>query len=886
MNVMTKSGGKTAAVIAVLCAIFGVFALRADVAIVEDAVLDADADWRGQGVVTIGEGATLDLNGHTLRVAAIAGAGRVVDSKSYEVLDFIEANGAQRIVTDLVPNANTAVEVVATPTDNSALTLFGTKNWNNYRFLCMCQNNNWYFFGKTIVVGTFATNTRYRFVVAGGKSVLMNDATDTLVGSKDVQMNNDDNAALAICGITGSTQRGKFKMHSFKVWQDKAMRFDFVPARNPATGEIGLVNRLDGTMHVSDESPFAAGIATGSIGIGSLRVEAASEAALAGFTGTVDANVRFALDGSCTLASNADWRRFGTLAIDGTVDLAGRDLSLSRLYGIGTATDSTDEYDRLEYVEATGTQMVKTGIVPSTDTAVETDFTLPAAGESNRTIFGCKSWTSKRYLMILANNQIYFFGAGTIFCAQAAGMRYRITVTPGTSPNGTVAAVNAATGASLGSKAVDLTNSDNTELALFDHADDANHERGGRYRLHSFKITKGGGLKRDLVPVRHAKTGKVGLLDRVSGDLFTSSTGTELVAGPVVTEAGNPGRLHVDVAEGQKALAESMALSGTLALVKEGAGTLTVNRMGQTYTGGTRIAGGIVNTVNCGGGGAIYIYIATKGYFGKSGSDIVLEPGGVFDFKGNCDYRTYTTTMAGGTLRNTGYDMATSSGSFGTVKLTADSVIETAYNTTFYDVVPLLLDLGGKTLSVETMGKTLHFNNAGSITNGVMWLKGSGCWRVNAAVNARGATLRVESALWIGAQLDVDDYYAACTFDSNNGTGGMSVYGRFTPATDYFYGCTMMDGSTLDLNGRTGAWSTTSAFTAGLNRVTFASGATVIIDVHLRASWSGKVVDWGAGNAPEAVRFTLDEQSKSMGRALMVRDDGLYACSDVIIIVR
>ena len=58
-----------------------------------------------------------------------------------------------------------------------------------------------------------------------------------------------------------------------------------------------------------------------------------------------------------------------------------------------------------------------------------------------------------------------------------------------------------------------------------------------------------------------------------------------------------------------------------------------------------------------------------------------------------CDYRTYTTIMAGGTLRNTGYDMATSSGSFGTVKLTADSVIETAYNTTFYDVVPLLLDL-------------------------------------------------------------------------------------------------------------------------------------------------------------------------------------------------
>ncbi|MBR6734750.1 MAG: autotransporter-associated beta strand repeat-containing protein [Kiritimatiellae bacterium] len=870
---------------AVAAAASAVFPLVADVTLAENMALDADADWRDRGTVTIAEGVTLDLNGHTLRVAAIAGAGRVTDSKSYELLDFIEANGAQRIVTDLVPNANTAVEVVATPTDNSALTLFGTKSWSNYRFLCMCQNNNWYFFGKTIVVGTFTTNTRYRFVVAGGKSVLMNDATDTLVGSKDVQMNNDDNAALAICGITGSTQRGKFKMHSFKVWQDKSMRFDFVPARNPATGDIGLVNRLDGTMHVSDESPFAAGIATGSIGIGALRVEAASEAALAGFTGTVDANVRFALDGSCTLASNADWRRFGTLAIDGTVDLAGRDLSLSRLYGIGTATDSTDEYDRLEYVEATGTQMVKTGIVPSTDTAVEIDFTLPAAGEQDRTIFGCKSWTSKRYLMIFANNQIYFFGAGTIFCAQAAGMRYRITVTPGTSPNGTVAAVNAATGASLGSQAVDLTNSDNTELALFDLADDANHERGGRYRLHSFKITKGGGLKRDLVPVRHAKTGKVGLLDRVSGDLFTSSTGTELVAGPVVTEAGNPGRLHVDVAEGQKALAESVALSGTLALVKEGAGTLTVNRMGQTYTGGTRIAGGILDTMNS-GPGSIYVYIASRGYLGKIGTDISIDSGAVFDFKGNADYRLYNTIMNGGTLRNSGYDMADNTGSFGTVRLTADSRMETACNTTFFDVAPLLLDLGGNTLTVETMGKRLYFHNAGSVTNGVLWLKGNGSWRVNAAVNARGATLRTESALWIGAQLDVDDYYAACTFDSNNGTAAMNVHGRFTPATDYFYGCTMQHGSVLDLNGRSGAWSTTSAFTAGSNRVTFAPGATVTVDVHARRSWSGKVVDWGEGNAPEGVVFRLDDESRAAGRALVVRSDGLYVTRCVMMIIR
>ena len=86
----------------------------------------------------------------------------------------------------------------------------------------------------------------------------------------------------------------------------------------------------------------------------------------------------------------------------------------------------------------------------------------------------------------------------------------------------------------------------------------------------------------------------------------------------------------------------------------------------------------------------------------------------------------------------------------------------------------------------------------------------------------------------------MDDYYAACTNNVNNGTAAMNVYGRFTPATDYFYGCTLQDGATIDLNGRTGAWSTTS----------------------------------------------VDAASKAMGRALRVKDDGLYAVGGMMIIVR
>ena len=869
-------------VMALAAAVVGAAAFAADMTISTNYVLDDDLTV--DGTLTVASGATVDLNGHVLRANAIAGAGRFTDSKNYEILDYVEANGAQRIVTDLVPNGDTRIDVIATPTDNkSSLTLFGTKSWANYRFLCMCENNNWYFFGKTDILAKYTAGPRYRFVLGKGYGILFNDETGESLGHKSLNFTNTDNTELAICGVTGSTQRGKFKMYSFKVWQKEEMRFNFVPARNPVTGAVGLLNRLDGTLHVSDESAFLPGTATGTLSVGSLRIAAASEAALDGFTGTKDANVRIVLDGDCTLATNADWRRFTNLSIDGTVDLDMHELRLSDISGTGAITNA---YERLEYVESTGTQMVNTGIVPSTDTGVEIDFTLPTAGQHNRTIFGCATWTSKRYLMIFANSKIYFFGTGKIFCSQTAGMRYRITVTPGTSPNGTVSAANAATGASLGSQTDDLTNSDNSELNLFEYTGDSNGDRGGLYRLHSFKMTKGGVLRRHFVPARKTKTGEVGLLDLVSGGFFTSCTATALVAGPASFTGDVPGTLRIDVAEGRTVFSESVAIGGALKLVKEGAGTLVASRAGQTYFGGTHVAEGLLDTMR-GRTGATHIYLASNGYLGRTGSALLVDAGAVFDIEGSCDYRLYKTTLNGGTIKNSGDDQSTTGGSLGTVTLTADSTLDVKRTTTFYDTVPLLLDLGGHTLSVDTsLGKELYFRNAGTITNGTFWLKGGGDWRINAAVNARGATLRVETALWIGAALDVGNYYAACTTNVNNGTGVMRVYGRFTPTTDYFYGCTLQDGAILDLNGREGPWSTTSAFTSGLNRVTFASGATITVDAHERPTWGGKIVDWGEGGMPTGVTFRLDDASRAMGRNLYVRDNGLYATVGVMLIVK
>ena len=49
---------------------------HADTTIANNITLTADADWRTDGVVTVPQGVTVDLNGHTLWVSGLAGAGR------------------------------------------------------------------------------------------------------------------------------------------------------------------------------------------------------------------------------------------------------------------------------------------------------------------------------------------------------------------------------------------------------------------------------------------------------------------------------------------------------------------------------------------------------------------------------------------------------------------------------------------------------------------------------------------------------------------------------------------------------------------------------------------------------------------------------------------
>ena len=71
---------KVALFLAVACVATAPSPSYADTTITENLTLGADTDWRADGVVTVPEGVTVDLSGHTLWVSGLAGKGAFTSS--------------------------------------------------------------------------------------------------------------------------------------------------------------------------------------------------------------------------------------------------------------------------------------------------------------------------------------------------------------------------------------------------------------------------------------------------------------------------------------------------------------------------------------------------------------------------------------------------------------------------------------------------------------------------------------------------------------------------------------------------------------------------------------------------------------------------------------
>lgn len=250
---------------------------------------------------------------------------------------------------------------------------------------------------------------------------------------------------------------------------------------------------------------------------------------------------------------------------------------------------------------------------------------------------------------------------------------------------------------------------------------------------------------------------------------------------------------------------------GNLKFVKTGAGTFE-STIAQPYTGGTVVGAGTIQAPR-----STEAYDATFTPFGTG--TITIGQNGVLNVQSTVAYRN-GVVLDGGTITG-GVQMAGADNTSGRPvvmleRLTADSTITHSAKGLDIGVAGTPVDLGGYTLSVAIADAT-YFRFFGSLENtaGKIVTTGAGFLQELPAL-ARGVDIDCSSyANLTLSGTEVHDYRAANgDRQSSAGTGrGVKVNGTYTPVGNYYYGCTMENGSTIDLSGRTGCFNVKSSLT-------------------------------------------------------------------------
>ncbi len=356
------------------------------------------------------------------------------------------------------------------------------------------------------------------------------------------------------------------------------------------------------------------------------------------------------------------------------------------------------------------------------------------------------------------------------------------------------------------------------------------------------------------------------------------------------TDSSKPGELHIAVPAGATFTNNRVTLSGNLKLVKEGAGTFIPQVYRLAYTGGNVVAEGTLRLYNGSTKDNATYAFGQNNYpnpLGAYGAALTVEEGCEFDINGVYDTNLQHFRLNGGAIVNSRGQGQSLWGGFGNVTLAADSTVTVGNNILWTGPI----DFGGNTLACSiASGKTFYFR--GTATDGTLRTTGAGMLQVATEAGSQTMDLDAATALNVAAALTVRDYTARYEGTSNAGTAAMNVHGTFTPVTDNFYGCTLQNGATLDITSKTGVWSTTGAFTSGLNAVTFAADSVVNVaiaaDRELAFDENGlaKVVSWET-EPPESTKFKLAGPALRNSRPLLRRSGGLYLMrSTMMIIIR
>ena len=317
-------------------------------------------------------------------------------------------------------------------------------------------------------------------------------------------------------------------------------------------------------------------------------------------------------------------------------------------------------------------------------------------------------------------------------------------------------------------------------------------------------------------------------------------------------------------------------VQGNVKLVKEGAGTYSSALNNQLFTGGIDIREGQVLSTASG----------TSLRMGESGGEIVVGAGATLDVSNTIDHNNYRFVLNGGTLTSSAnVGNAWTKAMVADVRLGADSTIETSgvYGIINHSYEPASIDLGGHALTI-TPGTYFYFANVVT-TAGTLVLNGTYEFYREPS-DFRASDVVVNGQLRVNTNAGTI-LFGNCVFNTPSAdastvhVGPISVYGALRPNTDFFHGCEMQNGSTLDLRGRSAPFRTKGknvGTTDAMTTITFAADATVTVNVAGRELEAGVcLVEWDTPPA-DTTTFVFDAETAALGFTPAVTATGLY-CS-------
>lgn len=604
--------------------------------------------------------------------------------------------------------------------------------------------------------------------------------------------------------------------------------------------------------------------------------------------------------GTCKLTADCDWRGLDTTALAGDIDLDGHKLYVSKLGGTARIFDVAG-YDFLSYLKSTGptdgtktaagkSQWINTNFVPAYNDRIEMGVNFNEIN-GNHTLWCARTDQNNTFTAFMLGSSFRFdhVNKGTTLGPTVVANKDYTIIADGQSCVVTINDISYTT--KMVSGGAYTVGGPLTIFYSYSGSGNVNSSPAhpGRYKLYYLRVYGADGtLKRNFVPARRRSDGKLGVVDRVTGGFYMNAGEGEFEAGPLIEEGENvgvPGELHMDVPEGETSQNDTVALDGSACFVKEGAGTFVANKQYQSYWGGTVVKAGTITTLFSGSGSSTHSF--KYAYYGSTGSTITLEEGGTLDNQGNYDAGVYRLVLAGGRPTNTGCDMTqTNWGGLGNFELQTNTVFATDYQTIF-NYGSFTNRLNGQTFSIDLAQPGVNIALGGYFADGAVRIKLSDGYVKSAApLYMETADFILEgAALWGSSEMVVRDYWAGESAQPYLGVVNMYVNGRFTPASDKWYGCTLRNGATLDLTHQTGEWPVRCPSSMGVDTVTFADGATIAVELKGRKLRNGdRVVVWGA--KPEGVTFAPTSGTRREGYRVVPLADGLYVFRGLTVFLR